>query len=233
MKSNIAMSSCEYCPFHDIDATIEKYQNDMKTYLRETNTLIDNWELYEEFQKNINLINISLPKTTAVHSFNTIQLSLSSMTWLSLMKLWDDKIKGKNNVRLARIYTFIKDGRFKNFITEKYYEFPDIIKIHLNKRKKFLSLYDEYTNGNSKNIYDELKKIRHEILAHAQIDSVLFHLHSKDDLNKFYIDTIQMIESAYYLFNVGISLGEWQERVRRNARSLVAVMTKSESSSLS
>lgn len=96
-----------------------------------------------------------------------------------------------------------------------------------------MALYDKYTNGNSKNIYDELKKIRHEILAHAQIDSVLFHLHSKDDLNNFYIDTIQMIESAYYLFNVGISLGEWQERVRRNARSLVAVMTKSESSSLS
>jgi len=225
------MYSCEECPFSDIEKTIDQYRSDMKTYRREAFTLIKNWELYNEIQNSINIFNETMPKLTAIYSLKTIDESLYSTSWLSIMKLWDGKIKGKHNVRLYRIYAFIKDYRFKEYIQKKYSEYDDIRKNHLRKRKIFLCLYYKYNYGKSKVIYDELKKIRNEFLAHAQIDSALSFQHSKDDFNKFYIDTLRIIESADYLFNNLIYFDDFQERERHNARSFIEVIAKKGASS--
>ena len=220
------MENNKDCQFDDIEHTIKIYGVMMNAYRNEMDTCIQNWELYEEFQNNKDLINSSLPKMTAIHSFNTIQYSLIQVTWLTLMKLWDDANKYNDNVRLSLIYFFIKNKKFLNFIKEKYSEYPDILEKYKNEINQFKGLYETYTNGKLSKIYRELKRIRNEILAHSDMDSDLIYLHSEDELRDFYNNTVRMVELAYSLFNVHIELTARQKIVRRNARSFVAVLAK-------
>lgn len=215
----------------DIEKSIEKYREYIILYRNEMDICIQNWELFEEFQKNSDLFNKILGKTTAIHSFNTIQYSLIQITWLGLMKLWDDDNQHNNNVRFRLLYTFINSKNYLEFMKNRYEDYPDVI-VNFNKNKKeFKKLYNKYFNGKYNHIYKELKNIRNKMLAHADMDNRPTYTHSMDELREFYADSIRMIETAYALFNVGINLEERRKIVRRNANRFVAVMKGLETSS--
>lgn len=210
----------------DIEKSIKKYRDYMILYRNEMDICIQNWELYEEFQKNKDLFNKILPKTTAIHSFNTIQYSLVQVTWLGLMKLWDDDNVYNNNVRFRLLYTFINSKIYLDFMRNRYEYYPDSI-VNFNKNKKeFKRLYNKYFNKKYNHIYKELKDIRNKMLAHADMDNRPTYTHSMDELREFYADSIRMIETAYALFNIGINLEERRTIVRRNANRFVAVINK-------
>ncbi|OAG75109.1 hypothetical protein Amal_03725 [Acetobacter malorum] len=187
---------------------------------------INSWEVYKKLQSEKDLFNAIFAGKQAIHIFNIIQFSLIQTTWIALAKLWDNKTREKNNVRFSIIYALIKPGSFYEAICLRYKEeygssVEDKFKEEISL---FLEIYNKYTNGNKNNIYLDIKNIRNNFLSHALLGGALQYSHTMDELEEFYNDSLKMLETAYSIFGVAISLSEFRDIRSRHADNFVNII---------
>ncbi|CAK7191910.1 hypothetical protein COMNV_00090 [Commensalibacter sp. Nvir] len=66
-----------------------------------------------------------------------------------------------------------------------------------------MRLYNKYTNGERKGIYDKIKALRNQRLAHAFIGEKLSAQHSLKEFQSLYNDLLERYAMACSLFEIG------------------------------
>ncbi|MCG4257692.1 AbiU2 domain-containing protein [Acetobacter senegalensis] len=212
---------------NSMDETIKEYRAFLDSFRLQATNAINSWETYKKLQSEQKLFNEIFSKKRAINTFNIIQFSLIQSTWIALSKLWDSKTRDKNNVRFSMIYTILKPNSFYLRFCNKYGNDYEDIKIDLqNKISFFVNTYDKYTNGHKKHIYTELKNIRNNYLSHANLNETLKYSHTMDELDEFYTDSIMMLEIAYSIFGVVISLSDVCDIRQKDAESFVNILRR-------
>lgn len=164
----------------------------------------------------------------ATHAFQIIRASLRREMVLCLMRVWDTN---KQAIRLSKIVDNLHDKAFFDALSrkriEEFRDFPKGIQSACLARLKttrdeVITLGRKYQEGGSGfEVFEKLQRLRHEHLAHRQLDSPTTSATeaADQDIEMFYADSLEIVKRLVSLIlATACDLPETEGVYRHHAR---------------